>query len=91
MSTETEEVFEARQVTRVDSKGNKTRKVKCPKGYKLSASGKSCVPITGKEKADKKKSLKRAVRTKKSKGDAYKKRTTRKRLKAMKKRKNYGL
>ena len=84
-------VDEARRITKVTSKGEKTRRIKCPSGYKLSSSGNSCVPVTGSEKANKRKSIRKAIRTKKSKGDAYKKRTTRKRLKALKRRKGFGL
>lgn len=82
------QIEEARRVTRVNSKGKKTKKVKCRKGYKVS--GNSCVPITGSEKASKKRSIKKAVRTKK-RSPGSQKRASRKRLKAMKKRKSYGL
>lgn len=84
----TEQIEEARKVTRVDSKGKKTKKIKCRSGFKRS--GNSCVPITGSEKATKKRAVKKAVRTKrKSPGDQ--KKATKKRLKAMRKRKNYNL
>ena len=86
-----EQIIEARRVTRVNSKGKKTKKYKCPKGYKLGSNGKSCVPVSGSEKAKKKRSMKKAIRTKRSKGGGYKKRSQRKRLRALKKRKNYGL
>lgn len=89
MSEQIEEA--ARRVVRVDSKGKKTRKLKCRKGFKLSSNGKSCVPITGSEKATKRKAIRKAVRTKKAAGSGAKKRATRKRLKAMRKRKSYNL
>ena len=81
----------AKRVIRVDSKGRKTKKMKCRKGFKLAPNGKSCVPITGSEKANKRKAIKKAVRTKRAAGSGKKKITTRKRLKAMKKRKSYNL
>ena len=86
-----EQVEEARRVVRVSSKGKKTRRIKCRKGFKLSSNGKTCVPISGSEKASKRKAMKKAVRTKRAAGTGAKKRTTRKRLKAMRKRKSYNL
>jgi hypothetical protein len=80
---------EARKKVRVNSKGKKTRKVKCKKGYKVSSSGSSCVPMSGKEKSSKRRSTRKAVRTKKA-NPASKNRANRKRRKALKKRKNYG-
>ena len=86
-----EQVEEARRVVRVDSKGRKTRRIKCRKGFKLSSNGKTCVPITGSEKASKRKATKKAIRTKRAAGSGAKKRTSRKRLKALRKRKSYNL
>lgn len=83
-----EQLDEARKVTRINSKGKKTRKTKCRKGYKVK--GNSCVPITGSEKANKKKATRKALRTKRSKPGNQKK-GSRKRLKAMRKRKSRGL
>jgi|AntRauTorcE11898_2_1112593.scaffolds.fasta_scaffold09176_2 hypothetical protein len=86
-----EQLEEARRVVRVNSKGKKTRKTKCRKGFKVSSNGKSCVPISGADKAKKKRAVKKAVRTKKSKGGGAKTRANRKRLKAMRKRKSMNL
>lgn len=88
MTEENLQLEEARRVTRVTSKGKKTKKIKCRKGYKRS--GNSCVPITGSEKASKKRSVRKAIRTKK-RSPGKQKKATRKRLKAMRKRKSYGL
>ncbi len=88
MTEENLQIEEARRVTRVNSKGKKTKKIKCRKGYKRS--GNSCVPITGSEKASKKRATRKAVRTKK-RSPGSQKRASRKRLKAMRKRKSYGL
>lgn len=87
----TELIVEAKRIIRITSKGEKIRRIKCKKGYKLAKSKKSCVPITGAERSKKKRSIKRAIRTKRSKGASLKRRTTRKRLKALRKRKSYGL
>lgn len=76
-------------VIKVTSKGKRTRKIKCGKGYHL-VNG-SCVPMTGSEKAKKKRAIKKAVRTKKAAGAGAKRRSVKARLKAMKKRKGMGL
>jgi hypothetical protein len=86
-----EQIEEARRVVRVNSKGQKTRRIKCRKGFKLSSNGKTCVPITGSEKASKRKATRKAIRSKRAAGSGAKKRATRKRLKAMRKRKSYNL
>jgi hypothetical protein len=86
-----EQIEEARRVIRVSSTGKKTKRIKCRKGFKLSSNGKTCVPITGSEKSSKRKAIKKAVRTRRAAGGGAKKSATRKRLKAMKKRKNYNL
>lgn len=81
----------AKIIIKVNSKGIKTRKLKCPKGYKKSPSGESCIAITGSEKTEKRLSIIKAIRTRKQGGAAKQKRTTRKRLKAMRLRKSFGL
>ena len=86
-----EQLEEARRVVRVNSKGVKTRKTKCRKGFKVSPNGKTCVPVTGGEKASKRKAIKKAVRTKRAAGSGAKNRANRKRLKAMRKRKSMGI
>jgi hypothetical protein len=86
-----DQIEEARRVVRVNSKGKKTKRIKCRKGYKLSANGKTCAPQSGSEKATKRKSVKKAVRTKRASGSGKKKMATRKRLKAMRKRKSMNL
>ena len=88
MSEDLDQIEEARRVTRVDSKGRKTRKIKCKRGFKRS--GNSCVPITGSEKASKKRATHKAIRTRRQQPGSQR-RASRKRLKAMRKRKSYGL
>ncbi len=85
-----DQIEEARRVTRVNSKGKKTKRIKCRKGFKLNSKGTSCVPVTGSEKARKRKSIKKAVRTKRA-NPSGQRAAKRKRLKALKKRKSYGL
>lgn len=85
----TDKIDEIKIIKKVDSKGNKTLKKKCPPGFRLSDG--ACVPVTGAEKAAKKKAIKKAVRTKKQAGSGLKNRTTKKRLKALKKRKAMGI
>ena len=81
----------AKIITKVNSKGMKRKKLKCPKGYKISPSGNTCVPITGSEKTEKRLAIIKAVRTRRQGGVAKKRKTTRKRLKAMRFRKSFGL
>jgi hypothetical protein len=83
-----EELDEATKKTRVDSKGKKTKRVKCKPGFKLKSNGLSCVRMTGSEKASRKKAAKKSVKTRKGKSQAG---SNRKRAKAVKKRKGLGL
>lgn len=85
------DLSEQRIVTKVNSRGDKKRRVKCRPGYKLNSSGTSCVPISGAEKATKRVAIRKALRTKRAKGAALQMRAKRKRLKAMRRRKSYGL
>lgn len=78
-------------ITKVNARGDKKRRVKCRPGYKLNAAGTSCVPISGSEKASKRMAIRKAMRTKRAKGTALQMRAKRKRLKAMRRRKSYGL
>lgn len=89
MTDNTDNLDEVKVIKKVNSRGEKTLKKKCPKGFRLQ--GGACVPVTGAEKASKRKAIKKAVRTKKQAGSGLKRRTTKKRLKALKKRKAMGL
>lgn len=82
---------EAKLITKVNFRGEKRRRVKCRPGYKLNDTGTSCVPISGTEKAGKRKAIRKALRTKKAMGAAFQARVKRKRVRALKKRKAYGL
>lgn len=76
-------------VVKVTAKGQKTRKVKCGQGYKNV--GGSCVPQGSSEKLAKKKAIRQAVKTKRAAGEGEKRKATKKRLKALKKRRSMGL
>ena len=78
-------------ITKVRSDGRKRKRKKCKPGFKLNSDGTACVPQSGSEKVSKKRAIKKALRTKKAKGASYKRKTVRKRLRAMRKRKGYGL
>lgn len=84
-------IDEAKIIVKVNSKGQKRRRVKCKRGFKLNPKGSACVPIAGKEKATKKLAIRKSVRTKKSKGAGYKTKVNRKSSRAKKKRKSMGL
>lgn len=88
---ELELTTEAVIITKVNSAGQKTKRVRCKPGFKLNSTGTSCVPITGGEKASKRLAIRKALRTKRAEGQALKNRTNRKRIKAMRKRKALGL
>lgn len=88
MSDESQQLDEVKKKIRVDSKGKKTKRIKCKPGFKINANGTGCVPMSGSEKQSKRKAIKKAVRTRKSKSQAQAKR---KRIKALKKRKALGV
>lgn len=85
------QIEETRRVTRVNAKGERRKRLKCRKGFKLNADGTACVPITGSERATKRKAIRQAIRTKRSQGSGHKRRTIMRRKKAMRKRKSMGL
>lgn len=70
-------------VFRVTAKGAKTRHLACPKGYQPNADGTACVPITGDQKMNLRKSHARGVRTKKKGGKGYMRKIIRRQKKAM--------
>jgi hypothetical protein len=88
MSEDLDQIEEARRVVRVSSKGDKTRRLKCRAGFKLE--GDRCVPMSGSEKRTRRVALRKAVRTKRG-NPTGQKRASRKRLKALRKRRSYGL
>lgn len=85
------ELNEVVRKVKIDSRGNKTIKMKCARGFKWDVESKACVKITGAQLAKMRKSLRRAVLTKRSKGTAYRARVIRKTNKAKRFRKMMGL
>lgn len=76
---------------KVRSTGKKRRKKICPPGMKPSESGTSCVPMQASEKRARKLGSRKTQRTIRARGAALKTRALRKRRKAMRFRKSYGL
>lgn len=90
---EEEELEENRFVFRVTSRGQKIKKLRCKPGFRAASVGGRlrCVRTSGKEKMQKKRAVRKAVRTKKAKGSGYKKRIIFKQKRAIRKRKAMGL
>ncbi len=76
---------------KVNFKGRKTRKLKCPKGMKVNASRTACVPMTGGEKATQRVAKRKMVRTVKSKGATFQRRKLIKSKRALRFRKMYHI
>lgn len=85
------ELDEMKRVQKVNSMGKKRVKIQCQKGFKLDSGRGVCVKMAGNELLSKRKAIKKAVRTKRQGGAAYKLRVTRKMKKAKSFRKGYGL
>lgn len=80
-----------KRIYKVNSLGKKRVKMQCSKGFKWDPERKTCVKITGSEIAQKRISVKQAIRTKKAMGAAFKVRMVRKTKKARRFRKSMGL
>lgn len=83
--------LEERFRIKVNAKGKRSRKLICKKGYKVGNGGRSCVRITAKEKITRRKAMRKALRTKKSKGAGLLRKTLIKRKRALRKRNSMGL
>jgi hypothetical protein len=86
---EKKDVMEATIITKVNSRGEKRRRLKCNPGYKLENG--VCVPVSGAAKVNKLRSAKKAARTKHAQGAGYALKVAKKSKKAMMKRKSFGL
>lgn len=84
-----DQLDEIKRIVKVNSRGKRRIKMKCKKGYKFD--GRKCIKISGKELVNKRRAIRKSVRTKRSKGSGYAKRSVRLRKKAIKKRHNMGL
>jgi len=89
-NTSTEETIEEiKRRIKINSKGKRRIKMQCKKGFKFD--GTKCVKISGGELVNKRKAIRRAVRTKRAKGSGFQKRIARLRNRAMKKRRGMGI
>lgn len=84
-----DQLDEIKRIVKVNSRGKRRIKMKCKKGYKFD--GRKCIKISGKELVNKRRAIRKSVRTKRSKGSGYTKRSVRLRKKAIKKRHSMGL
>jgi len=84
-----DQLDEIKRIVKVNSRGKRRIKMKCKKGYKFD--GRKCVKISGKELVNKRRAIRKSVRTKRSKGSGYKKRIVRLTKRAVRKRRSMGL
>lgn len=84
-----DQLDEIKRVVKVNNRGKRRIKMKCKKGYKFD--GRKCVKISGKELVNKRRAIRKSVRTKRSKGSGYKKRIVRLSKRAIRKRRSMGL
>ena len=89
-----EDTLEERKIIiKINSKGQRIKKIRCPKGrIAKSVNGRIvCVTPTGRERLTKKLAIKRTVRTKKAKGQGWQARVNFRRQRALRKRRQMGL
>lgn len=86
-----EELLEIKRLIKINSKGKKRIKFKCAKGFAFDSARRVCRKISGKAKVNKRRGIKKALITKKSKGAGLKRRTLKKTRRALRKRKAFGL
>ena len=82
---------EQRVIDKVNSKGKRRRRLKCGKGFKLSADGSRCEVMKAGEKIARKIGHRKMVRSKKRMGQGYQRKINRRTKKAMRFRKMMGL
>lgn len=76
---------------KVNFKGKKTRKLKCPRGMKVNPAGTACVPMTGEQKANMRAGKRKMVRTVKAGGANLQRKKKIKTKRALRFRKSMGL
>jgi hypothetical protein len=88
-----ETLLERKVVIRVTSRGQRIKRIKCPKGrvVKIVNGRKVCVTPSGRARLVKKVAVRKAVRTKNARGAGYKKRTNFRRQRALRRRKQMGI
>ncbi len=89
-NTSVEETLdEIKRRIKINSKGKRRIKMQCKKGFKFD--GTKCVKISGSELVNKRRAIRKAVRTKRSKGSGFQKRVARLRNRAIRKRRGMGV
>lgn len=87
--TDNTDITEAKRVIKVNSKGKRRIKILCKKGFRRTQN--KCVKISGAERTNKRRAIKKSVRTKKAKGSGFRRIVNIKTKKANRKRKSMGL
>jgi hypothetical protein len=86
-----EQIDEVERKIRVNARGLKTIKMKCPSGFKWDPSIQACMKISGAELATMRKASRHAIITKRAEGQAFKVRVKRRIRRAFKFREMMGL
>lgn len=86
-----QELHEIKRIIKINFRGKKRVKMQCAKGYKFDEGRKVCVKISGSELSLSRIAHRQMARTKKSKGEGYKRRIVRKTNRAKRFRKLIGL
>ncbi len=85
------QLYEVKRVIKINFRGKRRIKMQCNPGFKWDPTARTCRKISGSELATKRRSLRRAARTKKAKGASYRRKILRKTRKALRFRKALGL
>jgi hypothetical protein len=88
---EEEQIMEVLRKIRINSRGQKTIKMKCAKGFKWDEGIRACLKITGSEVAIMRKASRRMLLTKRAEGGALKVRFKRRITRAFRYRKMMGM
>lgn len=89
LTDNTDITSEAKRIIKVNSKGQRRIKIKCKTGFRRTQN--KCVKISGAERTNKRRAIKKSVRTKKAKGSGFRRIVNIKTKKANRKRKSMGL
>lgn len=85
------ELMEVRRKIKVTNRGKRWIKMQCRKGFKWNSTMRTCQKIGGADLAQLRRSIRKTVRTKRSKGTAFKTRVLRKQRRAKRFRKAMGM
>lgn len=89
LTDNTDITSEAKRIIKVNFKGKRRIKIKCKTGFRRTQN--KCVKISGAERTNKRRAIKKSVRTKKAKGSGFRRIVNIKTKKANRKRKSMGL